>query len=144
MIPQKSIIQLEIKEIKLKQIEEIEFICNIDGFITVHLLNKLIISESNSLLELWYPREYGNQKLYDILIQYKGKKFYNIIFFLSEIQSNQINEIIKKIGFRKIKLVQDLVDFNNPEKGQNFYFEVNDIPIFLKGKLNFVRNNNLR
>lgn len=78
------------------------------------------------------------------MIQYNGKKSYKIIFFLLEIQSNQINEISKKIGFRKIKLVQDLIDFNNPEKGKNFYFEVNDIPIFLKGKFNFVRDNNLR
>lgn len=39
----------------------------------------------------------------------------------------------KKIGFRIIRLVQELIDVNNPDKGRSFYFEVNNIPVFLKG-----------
>lgn len=69
-MPQKSIIELEIRELQIKKMSEINFECNMNGFQTVHLFNVLIITES--LLELWNPRGYGNQKLYDLLIRYKG------------------------------------------------------------------------
>lgn len=39
----------------------------------------------------------------------------------------------KKIGFKTVELVQDLIDPKKPEKGRNFYFKINDEPVFLKG-----------
>lgn len=39
----------------------------------------------------------------------------------------------KKIGFKTIRLVQNLIDRKALEKGRTFYFEVNNVPIFLKG-----------
>ena len=40
----------------------------------------------------------------------------------------------KKIGFKTVKLVQDFVNPKNASIGRNFYFKINEIPIFLKGK----------
>lgn len=37
------------------------------------------------------------------------------------------------MGFKTVELVQDLVDPKKPAKGRNFYFKVNDQPVFLKG-----------
>jgi hypothetical protein len=42
-----------------------------------------------------------------------------------------------ELGFRSIELIQDLVDENQPQKGRTFYFNVNDVPIFLKGGIVF-------
>jgi beta-mannosidase len=38
-----------------------------------------------------------------------------------------------KIGFRTIQLNESLIDSANPSMGRNFFFLVNDVPIFLKG-----------
>lgn len=121
---------------------EINFQCDNNGFNTLDLADVLKISENNLFLELWYPRGYGKQKLYDLIISYNGKvnnflivKLIFLQFSILDVELKQSIKLIKKIAFRKINLIQDLVDFENPDKGRNFYFEVNNIAIFLKGKL---------
>ncbi|CAO4387518.1 unnamed protein product [Caenorhabditis nigoni] len=63
----------------------------------------------------WWPNGMGEQKLYDIHVAmgYQKKQ--------------------KKIGFKTVELVQDYIDPKKPEYGRNFFFKINDVPIFLKG-----------
>jgi len=65
--------------------------------------------------KLWWTKELGAQNLYDFcaVLTYKG----------SEISTKKIN-----VGFRTIRLIQ------NPDSiGHTFYFELNGIPVFMKG-----------
>ncbi|CAI4230324.1 unnamed protein product [Auanema sp. JU1783] len=66
-------------------------------------------------VELWWPNGEGAQTLYTINVQCFEQ------------------EINKKIGFRDIQLVQSYVNTNNATQGRNFFFRVNDRPVFLKG-----------
>ncbi|KHN80300.1 putative beta-mannosidase [Toxocara canis] len=78
------------------------------------------LSVPSKSVELWWPKGYGDQRLY-----------------LLEASVTLNGEYVRakpiKIGFRTIDLLQDLVDFENPGKGRNFFFKINNIPIFLKG-----------
>ncbi|CAB3400466.1 unnamed protein product [Caenorhabditis bovis] len=66
-------------------------------------------------VQLWWPVGYGPQKLYDIRAR------------------AGTHTKTKKIGFRSVELDESFVDEKDSEKGRNFFFKVNDIPIFLKG-----------
>ena len=61
--------------------------------------------------ELWYPAEYGPQKLYDLTISATGRT------------------LRKKIGFRSVELVRE----KDGEDTVSFYFKINGIPIPAKG-----------
>ncbi|XP_017784004.1 PREDICTED: beta-mannosidase isoform X2 [Nicrophorus vespilloides] len=65
---------------------------------------------------LWWPNGYGEQKLYKLKVQ----------FVSSDNQETTIKRL--RVGIRKIELVQERL-----EEGFNFFFKVNDIPIFAKG-----------
>ncbi|CEF66024.1 Beta-mannosidase [Strongyloides ratti] len=67
-------------------------------------------------VKLWWPVNYGNQSLYTLYAS----------------TENLIQQKIR-IAFRSVKLNQDFIDEKNFKKGRNFYFIINDIPIFLKG-----------
>ena len=71
--------------------------------------------------ERWWPNGAGDQYLYRI----KGTLLIN-----GKVQ----NEITHNIGLRALKVVQQ-----PDNKGVSFYFEVNDIPIFMKGA-NYIPN----
>lgn len=66
-------------------------------------------------VERWYPRGYGEQKMYNLELDIGGKTFH------------------RKVAFRTVRLVEDFIDPKNEKKGRNFYFEINGIPVFLKG-----------
>lgn len=68
------------------------------------------------IVKKWWPNGYGEPKLYPFSIQFKA--------------DNETSTKTTNIGFRTIKLIQDT---NANKTGLNFYFEVNDIPIFAKG-----------
>uniref|UniRef100_A0A0M3IL90 beta-mannosidase n=1 Tax=Ascaris lumbricoides TaxID=6252 RepID=A0A0M3IL90_ASCLU len=72
-------------------------------------------------VELWWPNGYGKQRLY-------------VLKANAKLNGEDIHAIPIKIGFRRIELQQNLVDSNNPTKGRNFFFKLNNIPIFLKGE----------
>jgi beta-mannosidase len=65
--------------------------------------------------KLWHPHGYGEQSLYELLA-------------VPVNQSACGQPVSKKIGFRKVELVQ-----NNDEYGRSFYFRVNNIDIFCGG-----------
>ncbi|KAI1703379.1 putative beta-mannosidase [Ditylenchus destructor] len=71
-------------------------------------------------VELWCPRGHGKQNLYTV----------SAGIALSDQTAAGMN---KKVGFRTIELVQTYVNDEQKQMGRNFYFKVNDVPIFLKG-----------
>ena len=105
-----------IPEIELKQSNIFKIICDNSGISTVSF--NMVVSQSK--VSLWWPNGYGQQKLYDLLVQ-------------TLVQGTVTSSKSKRVGFRYVELVQDFVDSNNEGKGRDFYFKVNNIPIFLKG-----------
>ncbi|XP_068702128.1 beta-mannosidase-like [Montipora foliosa] len=69
-------------------------------------------------VKAWWPRGYGKQSLYTVKVVFSSSS--------GEEQSS----ISRKIGFRKVILQQERI---NGSSGLGFHFEINDLPIFLKG-----------
>ncbi len=65
--------------------------------------------------ELWWPNGYGNRKLYDIT----AKLFINSYF---------VDSVSARTGIRTAELFREEDEF-----GQEFYFRVNGLPVFIKG-----------
>lgn len=63
----------------------------------------------------WFTHDLGDPYLYDFsfVIEQEGKK---------------LDQIKKKVGLRKVRLVREPDEF-----GESFYIELNDIPVFVKG-----------
>ena len=76
--------------------------------------NKIEIPFSIKNYELWWPNGMGNQTMYEIKVKLKSK--------------NNYTTSSKKIGLREINLVTSADSIGN-----NFYFEVNKKPVFMKG-----------
>ncbi|KAK1569380.1 family 2 glycosyl hydrolase [Colletotrichum navitas] len=66
---------------------------------------------------LWYPVRYGKQPLYTVTATLLGG-------------SDEIDTLSKKIGIRKVELVQRPL---KEQPGTSFFFQVNNIPIFCGG-----------
>ncbi|PVF95284.1 glycoside hydrolase [Serendipita vermifera] len=78
---------------------------------TIHLSNP----------QLWYPVGLGQQSLYTASLRVVSDKEDGKI----------LHEINKKIGIRKVRIVQKKLD--GEEEGGSFYFEVNGISVFAGG-----------
>lgn len=76
--------------------------------------NKIEIPFKIKDYELWWPNGMGNQNMYDVKVKLQS--------------NNNFVTSSKRVGLREINLVtsQDSV-------GNNFYFEVNKKPVFMKG-----------
>ena len=76
--------------------------------------NKIEIPFTIKDYELWWPNGMGNQNMYDVKVKLQS--------------NNNFVTSSKRVGLREINLVtsQDSV-------GNNFYFEVNKKPVFMKG-----------
>jgi len=76
--------------------------------------NKIEIPFTVKDYELWWPNGMGNQNMYDVKVKLQS--------------NNNFVTSSKRVGLREINLVtsQDSV-------GNNFYFEVNKKPVFMKG-----------
>ncbi|KAL5343200.1 glycoside hydrolase superfamily [Aspergillus crustosus] len=64
---------------------------------------------------LWYPHGYGEQARYDL----RAKLLTGDVL---------VHEISKKVGFRRVELVQE-----KDSQGQSFYFRINNIDVFASG-----------
>jgi beta-mannosidase len=78
-------------------------------------LNIRILLATKNNIELWWPNGYGKQKLYNLTVEV-------------DIGDKKLIKT-KTFGFRKVELVQEEL-----QDGLSFYFKINNIPIFLKGK----------
>ena len=76
--------------------------------------NKIEIPFTIKNYELWWPNGMGDQTMYEIKVKLKSK--------------NNYTTSSKKIGLREINLVTSADSIGN-----NFYFEVNKKPVFMKG-----------
>uniref|UniRef100_A0A914PVZ6 Beta-mannosidase n=1 Tax=Panagrolaimus davidi TaxID=227884 RepID=A0A914PVZ6_9BILA len=109
-------------ELSIKRSNDFRIICDKSGISKI----SQNISVPEASVELWWPNGYGSQKLYTLQTN-----------ILSISNSAVLSSAQKKIGFRYVELIQDLVDPTRSDKGRHFYFKVNSIPIFLKGS-NFI------
>ncbi|KAL3081061.1 hypothetical protein niasHT_037529 [Heterodera trifolii] len=71
-------------------------------------------------VQLWHPIGYGNQSMYTLEVKISEMGF--------ELAFSR-----KRIAFRTVRLNQQLADVSDAKKGRLFQFEVNGVPIFLKG-----------
>ena len=76
--------------------------------------NKIEIPFTIKDYELWWPNGMGNQNMYDVKVKLRS----NNNFVVSS----------KRVGLREINLVT-----SEDSIGNNFYFEVNKKPVFMKG-----------
>ena len=76
--------------------------------------NKIQIPFTIKDYELWWPNGMGNQNMYDVKVKLRS----NNNFVISS----------KRVGLREINLVT-----SEDSIGNNFYFEVNKKPVFMKG-----------
>ncbi|CAH2351302.1 putative beta-mannosidase B [[Candida] railenensis] len=68
--------------------------------------------------ELWFPHGYGNQSLYTVELKFT-------------VQGSTSHQLLKKkFGIRKLRLVEEPIV---NQAGTSFYFEVNNIPIYING-----------
>ncbi|TDL19227.1 glycoside hydrolase [Rickenella mellea] len=73
-------------------------------------------------VKLWWPVGYGDQNLYTVEV-----------LLLSE-NSFVLDQQTKTVGFRRVKLVQEpLAHVDQYGNGTTFFFEINDVPIFIGG-----------
>jgi beta-mannosidase len=107
---------------KLQSTETLDLThCEVNKNCKVDLPNISVMSP-----KLWWPKGYGNQDLYEL-----------------KIEAEDGQTLAKKIGLRTVKLVQSAIDsqyLKEKVTGTNpsvFYFEINHVPIFMKGA-NFI------
>jgi beta-mannosidase len=80
---------------------------------------------SKRSVDKWWPNGYGQQKLYYIHVQWEDLTT-NSVKFID--RKYWMSEKYIRIGFRTVKLVQE-----NMDNGLSFYFQVNGVPMFMKG-----------
>ncbi|PAV20886.1 glycoside hydrolase family 2 [Pyrrhoderma noxium] len=73
---------------------------------------------SSESIELWYPVGYGKQTLYSLQVS------------LCDEQGNVVDTAEKRIGFRRVRVVQDELE---GQSGHSFLFEINNTRIFCGG-----------
>ena len=76
--------------------------------------NKIEIPFTIKDYELWWPNGMGNQNMYEIKVKFQS--------------NNNFVTSSKRVGLREINLVT-----SEDSIGNNFYFEVNKKPVFMKG-----------
>jgi len=95
-------------------IDELNFTHN--EYFTSNVKELFIVLSNKNNINYWYPTEYGKQAQYKLKVTWKTDNM----------------ELIKerKIAFRKVKLIESNL---KQQSGKTFYFEINDVSVFLKG-----------
>lgn len=93
---------------------------------TLETRHSKVIQIPADKVQLWWPRGYGQQPLYNIEVSVLGSS----------------NKKMRRIAFRRVELVQDSlpvvdIDYERGFPSRNFYFRINGVPIFAKGA-NFI------
>ncbi|KAH8118262.1 glycoside hydrolase family 2 protein [Phellopilus nigrolimitatus] len=79
---------------------------------------KTFFEGAPGIFKLWYPVGYGESDMYTIKVT------------ISDEQGNVVDVCEKRVGFRRVKVVQDELE---GQPGHSFVFEVNNIRIFCGG-----------
>ncbi len=101
------------------QIPELAFVVNNISIGESKIQYKLKLSKTSYDIKLWYPLNYGDQKLYNLTLTCTCAGY-------SQTMS-------KNIAFRSVELVQNPIGANPNLSGLTFYFKINNIPVFMKG-----------
>lgn len=83
--------------------------------------------------ELWYPHQHGPQNLYTVTFTLTTS---SVSSGGAAPVSPMLDTVIKRFGIRRVRVVQDPLQEapDDPVSGgKTFYFEVNNIPIFIGG-----------
>ncbi|EIW52338.1 glycoside hydrolase [Trametes versicolor FP-101664 SS1] len=85
-------------------------------------LEGIVNSDFSKRVQLWWPVGYGEQYLYDIVVELLSDDF------------QVLDRQSKKVGFRRVELVQEPLDEPDRHgKGTTFPFEVNGVRMFMGG-----------
>lgn len=114
------------KGVNVKQIQDIK-VARGKGSATFTL--------GNGEIELWYPVRYGKQPLYEIEVV--AIDDVSVLPVLAEeaisrrVQhGKELDSVTKTIAFRRVQIVEKpLID----QEGLSWYFEINNIPVFMGG-----------
>jgi beta-mannosidase len=88
-------------------------------------------------IELWYPVGYGKQPLYEIEVVATDRVSERLVsaeeVISRRVQHGKIlDSVTKTIAFRRVQIVEKpLID----QVGLSWYFEINNIPVFVGGRL---------
>ncbi|KAF8608367.1 glycoside hydrolase [Ceratobasidium sp. AG-I] len=85
---------------------------------TFNHISKIEWKFSEGEVKLWWPVGYGEQPLYSVEVALFDK------------DGNQLDKSTKRIGFRRVELIQEPLD---DAPGTTFLFEVNGVRIFIGG-----------
>lgn len=78
-----------------------------------------------SVLEFLAPRKYMLEELLRLMIVYSDNTATNVL--MDKLGIDQINEGIKKLGYRDSKLCRKMMDFKAAEEGRQNYTSVNEM-----------------
>jgi beta-mannosidase len=85
-----------------------------------HDATDAVVTVSLAEVERWWPRGYGEQPLYDLVVT------------LNDVSSSELevplDEVRRRVGFRTVQL-----DMTSDDSGTPFIIVVNDHPIYVKG-----------
>ena len=87
-------------------------------------------------IQLWYPAGYGKQPLYEIeVVAIDDVCVFPLLVRKGGIsrraqQGQELDSVTKTIAFRRVQIVEKpLID----QEGLSWYFEINNIPVFMGG-----------
>jgi beta-galactosidase/beta-glucuronidase len=81
--------------------------------------------------ELWWPVGYGSQQLYDLEVSFLPRRTDPGAAGSDAYDETCRSSVRRRVGFRRVELVRQPLPDGRP--GETFFFEINSVPIFMKG-----------